>query len=74
MINWTHLRLLSVKIKKFESENQLKFLNFGEKFENMSNLMESISGRCQKNHICPTYLILVYSKHCNQLTPSLLNA
>ena len=48
MINRTRLRLLSVKIEKFESENWLKFLSFGEKFKNTSNLMESISGRCQK--------------------------
>ena len=28
----------------------------------------------EKNHICPTYQILVYSNHCTQLTPSLHNA
>ena len=30
---------------KFESENQLKILNFVEEFKNMSNLIESHSGR-----------------------------
>ena len=73
MINWTRLRLLSFKFK-YESKNQLKSLNFVEEFKNTSNLMEYISGRHQKNHICRTYQILVYSNHCNQPTPRLQNA
>ena len=42
MIGRTRLRLSSIK---FESENQLKILNFVEEFKNMSNLIESHSGR-----------------------------
>ena len=59
---------------KFGSENRLKILNFVEEFKNTSNPIESHSGRCQKNHICLTYQILVYSNHCNWLTPGLQNA
>ena len=39
MINQTHLNIC------FESENQLKIMNFEEKFKNMSNHIKTASGR-----------------------------
>ena len=45
------MRLCTNKILEFESENQLKILNFVEEFKNTSNLIESHSGRQQRKTI-----------------------
>ena len=68
MINRTQL------ILKFENKNWLKISNFLGEFKNMSNLIEASHAGTRKNHICLTYLILVYSNHCNQPIPGLQNA
>ena len=47
MINQTCLSILAIKIVIWK-QNQLKMINFVEKFENMSNLIKNVSGRQQK--------------------------
>ena len=51
MINQTRLNIIYIKNLCFESENQLKMMDFVEKFKNTSNHIKTFSGRQLKKTI-----------------------